>query len=183
MARLTKADAARQLGIAHTTHRAGAPVVYILAEHLSAPLCKIGLTTNLARRLSALRTASPLHLRVICTWDMPSLEEASRLERILLDSFRSYRVRGEWFKIAPDKLLKMFYADFRTEQERLHNRWLQLCARESRVRAVRWQSRLDKQDVDRAKRIYTRICGQLDRVSDAWWARTMQMLCACHIRS
>src|SRR5262245_37362342 len=103
MATLTKAEAARQLGISRTTHRVGSPVVYILAEHISAPLCKIGLTTNLSRRLSTLRTASPLQLRVICTWDIPSHEEASRFETRLLHRFRSYRVRGEWFGISPDQ--------------------------------------------------------------------------------
>lgn len=158
---------------------AGMPVVYVIAEHEHAPLCKIGVTTNLARRLSALRTASPLQLRVIYTWDMPLQEEASHFEGILLQRFRSYTVRGEWFKISPRQLLRLLFADFRTEQACLHRRWLQLNARATRVRTVWQQAMWDKQDWARAERVYNRIWNRLDRIRDTQWSRTMQIICAC----
>ena len=49
MAKLTISDAARVAGVARSTRMTamGEPVVYVIAEHAHAPLCKIGFTTDL----------------------------------------------------------------------------------------------------------------------------------------
>ena len=101
MAKLTISDAARVAGVARSTRMTamGEPVVYVIAEHAHAPLCKTGFTTNLPKRLEALRTANPMLLQVIALWRMPSTQEARRIEREILQAYAMHRQRGEWFNI------------------------------------------------------------------------------------
>src|SRR5262245_13425041 len=95
MAQLSISDAARVTGV---------PVVYLIAEHWDAPLCKIGVTTNLRRRLATLRRNSPFHLHVLATWPMLTPEATYRFEQYVLRRYRQYRQRGEWFKLTPAQL-------------------------------------------------------------------------------
>ncbi|MER7835288.1 GIY-YIG nuclease family protein [Streptomyces sp. NPDC096040] len=64
---------------------------YAVRDNLSG-LVKIGCTSNVQARLRGLRTASPGDLELI--WQAPG---GRALEAHLHETFRHYRVRGEWF--------------------------------------------------------------------------------------
>ncbi len=70
------------------------PVVYFV-EAVGLERIKIGTTTHLARRLSSLRVASPVPLRLV--FDEPGGEDR---EAALHDRFDDYRVTGEWFEFS-----------------------------------------------------------------------------------
>jgi len=59
---------------------------------------KIGMASNLERRLNTLQTGNPVELNFIACIPCDSREEARELERKLHDFFRGSKIRGEWFK-------------------------------------------------------------------------------------
>ena len=65
--------------------------VYII-EAVGAGRVKIGYASNVEQRLSTLRTASPLELRVVKVW-----QASAALEKRLHEALAEHRVRGEWF--------------------------------------------------------------------------------------
>ncbi len=64
---------------------------------------KIGITTDLDKRLSSLSTGAPFKLETIYTWPH---QEYRRLEKHLHEQFRKKRVKGEWFELSNDDLLR-----------------------------------------------------------------------------
>lgn len=179
MAKLSISDAARV---------APGPVVYVIAARPDAPECKIGMTTHITRRLSALRTASPVPLRIMYTWRMGSVDDAAHFERALLRFFRSYRLKGEWFKLSPEKFLSLVLADYRDKQDSCHKTWLRLMAEANRIqrRAHRvlmlwhaeWQDEHRAPDMRkcfRADQLYRRICKRADKLYDQAWQSSDSM--------
>lgn len=67
---------------------------------------KIGHASDFQARLSALRSSSPVALRVLGVIASP---EARRLEIVLHDLLAELRTHGEWFR--PEHLLTDFIAD------------------------------------------------------------------------
>lgn len=58
---------------------------------------KVGLTSDIQRRLDALQTASPVDLQVHHTFEVADVYEARVAERAAHERLASHRVRGEWF--------------------------------------------------------------------------------------
>jgi hypothetical protein len=59
---------------------------------------KVGVTSNLERRLDMLQTAQFYELRVLSAWDAKSKAVAYRVESNVHHILRRERIRGEWFK-------------------------------------------------------------------------------------
>ncbi len=59
-------------------------------------LYKIGCTTNVDRRLAALRAQSPCEIKLVCTIEAQDRYEA---EHNLHHVFHKKRIRGEWFEL------------------------------------------------------------------------------------
>lgn len=83
-------------------------VVYIIATTTEAPICKIGMTRNLPRRLQALQSATPQAMTVVHAWPIESYCAAQHLERKLHSMAARFRVRGEWFALSPSDVLTMW---------------------------------------------------------------------------
>ena len=60
-------------------------------------LVKIGISSNVQRRLSTLNTASPVELWILAYAQPPS---AAKLEKKLHNTYSDKRVRGEWFRLS-----------------------------------------------------------------------------------
>jgi len=166
MAKLTISDASRVAGVARST-RVKAPkaaVVYIVAEHLHAPQCKIGVTSVLPKRLQDLQTGNPTALHIVHTWPMGSTREAQRFERWVLQRYAVLRLKGEWLNTSPWLLLKMISLD--RQIEHLANRCATLDRRSQQLhrRARLVPSLWHEQDFAREGRVYGRILTQQDRV-------------------
>lgn len=73
--------------------------VYFI-ECPAADLVKIGRTKNLAQRFSDLKTSSPLELRIAGVIPDAGKKEEARLHA----RYDHLRVRGEWFRRAPELL-------------------------------------------------------------------------------
>ncbi|MBP0453968.1 GIY-YIG nuclease family protein [Kitasatospora sp. RG8] len=67
--------------------------VYVIASGVGGPV-KIGCTSDMKRRLSALQCGSPVRLTVLATFPGPL-----DLERALHRLLSEYRVAGEWFDL------------------------------------------------------------------------------------
>jgi predicted GIY-YIG superfamily endonuclease len=85
--------------LAHQAHF----VYFLLNEDSNA--IKIGRARDLGKRMKALQTSSPAHLKLIRSIQVNSAKEAEALEKSLHQQFRSIRLAGEWFK-AEAKLLE-----------------------------------------------------------------------------
>jgi hypothetical protein len=70
-------------------------IIYVIGGEGLAPV-KVGVTTNLARRLVTLQTSAPARLSVL--WTTPG---DSALERELHTHLAAYRTSGEWFDLTP----------------------------------------------------------------------------------
>ena len=62
---------------------------------------KIGVATNLRRRLEGIQTSHPHPLDCAAAYRFPSLEKARSVERAMHAKFRGHCVRGEWFDVDP----------------------------------------------------------------------------------
>ena len=58
---------------------------------------KIGVASDLAKRLETLQTGNPFQLKVLATIPCSSEQHAYELERRMHKLFASKRIRGEWF--------------------------------------------------------------------------------------
>ena len=84
--------------------------VYVIGPESSGPF-KIGIASDVARRLGALQIGSPVDLRVHVTERHPSRAAALAREAELHAKFASVRRRGEWFDIDLANLLAEIDAD------------------------------------------------------------------------
>jgi hypothetical protein len=86
-------------------------VYLIQAESLDR--FKIGCASDVEKRLSTLKTASPLSLRLVAT---KQAEDMYSEEKKWHELFAPSRVKGEWFDLEPKQFLKIaraFRAEFR----------------------------------------------------------------------
>lgn len=67
---------------------------------------KIGITSDVKKRLSGLQTSNPFPLKLIKTWETP---DNGLWEDYLHNKYKKYRVQREWFKL-PDELLQELIA-------------------------------------------------------------------------
>lgn len=70
-------------------------VVYIAA---AGDYVKVGMTTDVERRMKELYTGCPLEVKLIWTSREMLLNNTSHLELSLHDRLHKYRVKGEWFQ-------------------------------------------------------------------------------------
>lgn len=73
---------------------------------------KIGLTTDVNKRLNTLQTGSPHPLRVVDTIEFENKKMAQLFERAFHDSFHSKRAEGEWFYITDLDVYNLIYDDY-----------------------------------------------------------------------
>lgn len=92
---LIKINAEQEAGIS-ILEADGSVQVYILQEN-GIGAVKIGVTKNLNRRLSSMRSNSPHQIDVVLTIDADE-----RLESYLKDLFHGSHIRGEWFRATPE---------------------------------------------------------------------------------
>jgi phage regulator Rha-like protein len=64
---------------------------------------KIGVTRNLELRMQTIQTASPYEIN-LCY--QASLNKACYVEKKLHNIFKNNRIRGEWFKVHPSKVIE-----------------------------------------------------------------------------
>jgi hypothetical protein len=76
--------------------------VYIICtEGADKGPVKVGVTTDLKKRLACLNTASPHPLEVFAVFDAQSMDRAGRLEQDLHLVLQCWRLQGEWFNVTP----------------------------------------------------------------------------------
>jgi hypothetical protein len=81
-------------------------LVYVIAvTHCGEAVapCKIGISANLPNRLSQLQTASPVPLMIFKHFRLPSRSIAADVESCFHETHKGYRMKGEWFRIEPEK--------------------------------------------------------------------------------
>lgn len=59
--------------------------------------CKIGVTTDLAARVSAVQTGCPMPITDVAYLDLPSNARAA--EALFHDNLRAFHTQGEWFRM------------------------------------------------------------------------------------
>ncbi len=59
--------------------------------------CKIGVTTDLAARISAVQTGCPMPITDVAYLDLPS--GARKAEALFHHRLRAYHTQGEWFRM------------------------------------------------------------------------------------
>lgn len=103
----------------HPAERRG-EVVYIVGEPGSS-VVKIGMTSNIKKRLKGIQTHSPAQLEVLWTH-----QGGAELEEALHDRYHSRRLQGEWFDFGrsnPVRLVEKFV-------RRLDDEWYEECERQ-----------------------------------------------------
>ena len=73
------------------------PTLYLMVLGDEAEYVKIGVTSNLARRIRNVLTASPLMFKCIHHLDCKDMPQAKRLEKWFQEFMRSKWIRGEWY--------------------------------------------------------------------------------------
>lgn len=63
--------------------------------------CKIGITSQLSKRLKSIQTGSPRKLEIISTVAIPHRPLVEAVEKYLHWWLSDYRLEGEWFNICP----------------------------------------------------------------------------------
>jgi len=104
MERLVTKGARLGTGFAHTI-RPGCQMVYVVGlfdrDRQVLPLCKIGITSDPARRFVSLSTNSPFEPFYYWWFDMRTRAAALSLEQRMHEKFAPHRGNGEWFHIRP----------------------------------------------------------------------------------
>ena len=79
--------------------------VYIIQCH---DFVKVGVASNVAKRMYGLQTGCPYELRLLASW---MSRHAIRDERRLHLKWRRYEVRGEWFQVPYGELVAAMNAN------------------------------------------------------------------------
>lgn len=79
---------------------------------------KIGITSNLNRRISELQTGCPHELTIVKLWQHYQRKTIEKYERVLHRYYKEYRIRsnGEWFKLPKSEIEKLCKPDTIAEQ-------------------------------------------------------------------
>lgn len=81
-------------------------LIYILrTPGVNRPILKIGITSDLKRRLKILRTACPYIVQLVETFEV-NASAVHKLEAIIHKRLKDRRVRGEWFDTTTERALK-----------------------------------------------------------------------------
>jgi hypothetical protein len=75
------------------------PIVYFVQGETGAGPIKIGTTTNIKSRLSALSVSSPVKLKLLA-----AIPGGTKVEADMHQRFRRHRLHGEWFSPAQELL-------------------------------------------------------------------------------
>lgn len=78
------------------------PEITYIAWSPGLQLSKVGITTNLKRRLITLSNGCP-DIRIIATF-----AQGRPLEKSLHQELSQFRIRGEWFSIPPEDILAIY---------------------------------------------------------------------------
>ena len=70
--------------------------IYFIQQGSDGPV-KIGMASDVRKRLVALKHANPYKLHLLC-----SISTHRRMEQIIHRRFKNHRIRGEWFNPSPD---------------------------------------------------------------------------------
>lgn len=76
----------------------GVGFVYVI--RLSETICKIGISTDVERRLKELQRGSGARLTIFQVFSVGE-NKMRKIERAALDNFANQRISGEWFCMAP----------------------------------------------------------------------------------
>jgi|SRR5579859_647860 len=79
--------------------------VYIIHEVDAADICKIGITNNVAHRLSDLQISNWRQLVLAATVPVIAQSEALKIERYVHQIFAGKRLNGEWFRVTVQEAL------------------------------------------------------------------------------
>lgn len=74
--------------------------VYVI-EHGDTGYCKIGISTNLPRRLAHLQSGTPFVLSLAYEMEFADRDRAFAVERGAHQRMTGFRARGEWFFCDP----------------------------------------------------------------------------------
>lgn len=85
------------------------PCVYVLVAGDDAAECKIGVTSDAAKRLSTYQTSAPNRdFRFHKTWNVDSMQTARAIEgKVLEDAAAAFEVKNEWVCAAPSIICGM----------------------------------------------------------------------------
>ena len=97
------------------TWKPGDKLVYVI-EAVGLNVVKIGVSNDIAKRLSMLQVGCPASLRLVLT-----IQGDETLEQELHARFAKYRVRGEWFLFA-DEILHL-HDNYPTATVHVAQRW------------------------------------------------------------
>lgn len=86
--------------------------VYLIA---SGKAVKIGIADNPKNRLSSLQTANYESLRIYCAFQCESRSKAIQLEGLLHKRYAANKLKGEWFSVAPEKVVTDVLSDKQLE--------------------------------------------------------------------
>ncbi len=78
-------------------------IVYFVKHRNQSPI-KIGYTDDLSRRIYSFNNASPWGIDIIGTIET---DNAPKLEKILHEKLKSFRLNGEWFEITEEYALSL----------------------------------------------------------------------------
>ena len=73
-------------------------MIYIVAPYARRP-CKIGIADNAFDRLGSIQVGNWHELQVHCCWWMAGRKITSRIEKAVIEKFKQYNLRGEWFDV------------------------------------------------------------------------------------
>lgn len=73
-------------------------IYLILADTNGINQWKIGITSNITKRLQILRVGNPNIVGVSATYEIKDRQIAYSVENIVKKYFKQYKVQGEWFK-------------------------------------------------------------------------------------
>lgn len=76
--------------------------VYVIHESLNLMACKIGVTTDIAARFSAMQVCTWRELTLAYSVRLETVDDAMKIESVAHAEFMDKRLRGEWFEITPE---------------------------------------------------------------------------------
>lgn len=87
--------------------------VYFISASASAPMTKVGVSFNPAKRLAGLKTASPHPLSLVASVAFDQRTQAEWTERVLHLALDDYRMSGEWFSVGATDAFAVYEAILR----------------------------------------------------------------------
>jgi hypothetical protein len=107
------------------------PALYIFSTVADAPIapCKIGVTTDVKKRLKTIQTSCPNKIILYRRFWFPNMKSARTIEGGFHATQKHLKTNGEWFNIPPEtasqiiqlhlKLMFEFYTDCLSSDEKL----------------------------------------------------------------